>query len=144
MSTVGSFVKDPGIVRLPWNGVTQILRGQLVGFTIATAPAIGTAIPINAAAGAAQTGKIYGVALSDADPDLGSVAIAVKGGYTVPMQPVSGQTFNQGTVVAQGATPNFSQVVAGPTAGLNLGWAVTGLPDAQGNIEVACFWEPQA
>lgn len=144
MSTVGGLIKDPGIVRLPWNGVTAISRGQLVGFTIATAPAIGTAIPLNAALGAAQTAKCYGIALSDADSDLGSVPIAIKGGYTVPMQPVSGQTFQQGTVVAQGATPNFSQVVAGPTAGLNLGWAVTGLPDAQGNIEVAFFTEPQA
>jgi hypothetical protein len=132
MSTVGTLVRDPGIVPLPSAAVT-VLRGQLVSFTPGTAGADGV-VKLPAAAG----DRIYGIALSDSDPDLKYVPVAVKGGYTVSMTPDAGQTFQQGTLVYQGAA-NFQNISAVVTAGKIIGWAVSGKPDSLGNIEVAFF-----
>jgi hypothetical protein len=136
MSTVGTLVRDPGIVPLPTTNT--ILRGQMVSFTPGTAGADGNAI-VPAAAG---VNKVYGVALSDSDVGtggLGYVPVAVKGGYTVPMSPIAGQTFQQGGIVYQDAT-DFSRITAVVASNLILGWAVSGKPDALGNIEVAFFF----
>ena|ERR1700751_3693257 len=139
MSTVGTLVRDPGIVPLPTTN--NILRGQMVGFT----PGAGT----GAAGGdgnaivppSAGTGKVYGVALSDSDittPGLNYVPVGVKGGYTMAMSPVAGQSFHQGDIVYQDST-DFSRVTAVVGTNAIVGWAVSGKPDSLGNIEVAFF-----
>jgi hypothetical protein len=129
MSTVGTLVRDPGIVWLPIaSAAVTILRGQLVTVDAGTHTARLTA-----------TGdKLFGVALSDADPDLLSVAVGCKGGYTISMVPIAGQNFNVGTPVYQDST-NFAQVTAVVGTNLLLGWAVNGQKDSLGNIEVAFF-----
>jgi hypothetical protein len=131
MSSVGTVVRDPGIVPLPTTNT--ILRGQMVSFTPGTAGADGNAL-IPAAAAA----KVYGVALSDADPDLKYVPVGVKGGYTMSMTPATGQTFQQGGIVYQDST-DFSKVTAVVGTNAIVGWAVSGKPDSLGNIEVGFF-----
>jgi hypothetical protein len=130
MSTVGTLVRDPGIVWLPIasNAVT-ILRGQLVtidgaSHTAKVAGVVGD--------------RVVGVALSDADPDLLSVAVGVKGGYTMSMVPKTGDTFFIGTIVNQDQT-TFSQVTATITAAKEVGWVVNPQKDSLGNLEVAFF-----
>jgi hypothetical protein len=136
MSTVGTLVRDPGIIRLPC--AVNILRGQLVSFTPGTAGANGTAkVP------AATTDRIYGIALSDYDSDTQEVPIAVKGGYTVSMQPTAGQSFQQGGLAYQDQTA-FSTITTTVTASKILGWIVSQKPDALGNYEVASFYDLQA
>ena len=136
MSTVGGLVRDPAVIELPTT--TTILRGQMVGFTV---PTPGTPYPDGNAIlpAAAGTGKVYGVALSDSDPtNLKKVWIGVKGGYTMPMSPIAGQNFAQGSIVYQDST-DFSRVTAVVGTNAVVGWAVSGRPDANGNIEVAFF-----
>jgi hypothetical protein len=130
MSTVGTLVRDPGIVWLPIasNAVT-ILRGQLVtidgaSHTAKVAGVVGD--------------RVVGVALSDADPDLLSVAVGVKGGYTMSMVPKAGDTFFVGTIVNQDQT-TFGQVTATITAAKEVGWVVNPQKDSLGNLEVAFF-----
>jgi hypothetical protein len=138
MSTVGTLVRDPGIVPLPTTNT--ILRGQLVSFAVGAAGADGNA----RVAGSGD--RIYGIALSDSDvtaPGLNYVPVAIKGGYTISMTPDAGQVFQQGTVVYQGAA-NFQNISAVVTASKVVGWAVSGKPDALGNIEVAFFTDLQA
>jgi hypothetical protein len=135
MSTVGTVVRDPGIVPLPTTNT--ILRGQMVSFTPGTAGADGNAI-VPAAAG---TNKVYGIALSDSDittPGLNYVPVGVKGGYTMSCSPIAGQTFQQGGIVYQDST-DFSRVTAVVGTNAIVGWAVSGKPDALGNIEVGFF-----
>jgi hypothetical protein len=130
MSTVGTLVRDPGIVWLPIaSSAVTILRGQMVTVDSGTH----TARLANAVGD-----KIYGVALSDADPDLLSVPVGCKGGYTISMAPIAGQNFNVGTPVYQDST-NFAQVTAVVGTNLLLGWCVNGNKDSLGNIEVAFF-----
>jgi hypothetical protein len=130
MSTVGTLVRDPGIVWLPIaSSAVTILRGQMVTVDSGTH----TARLANAVGD-----KIYGVALSDADPDLLSVPVGCKGGYTISMAPIAGQNFSVGTLVYQDST-NFAQVTAVVGTNLLLGWCVNGQKDALGNIEVAFF-----
>jgi hypothetical protein len=139
MSTIGSFVKEPGIVYLPTTNT--ILRGQMVGFT----PGAGT----GAAGGdgntivppSAGTGKVYGIALSDSDittPGLNYVPVGIKGGFTAAMSPIAGQVFHQGDIVYQDST-DFSRVTAVVGTNAVVGWAVSSKPDSLGNIEVAFF-----
>ena len=128
-------VRDPGIVPLPTTN--NILRGQMVSFTPGAGGADGNAI-VPATAG---TGKVYGVALSDSDittPGLNYVPVGVKGGYTMAMSPIAGQTFQQGSIVYQDST-DFSRVTAVVGTNAIVGWAVSGKPDSLGNIEVAFF-----
>jgi hypothetical protein len=135
MSTVGTVVRDPGIVPLPTTNT--ILRGQMVSFTPGTAGADGNAI-VPAAAGA---NKVYGIALSDSDVGtggLGYVPVGVKGGYTMSCSPIAGQTFQQGGIVYQDST-DFSRVTAVVGTNSIVGWAVSGKPDSLGNIEVGFF-----
>src|ERR1700746_2099797 len=135
MSTVGTVVRDPGIVPLPTTN--NILRGQMVGFIPGTAGGDGNAI-VPATAGG---GEVYGVALSDSDittPGLYFVPVGVKGGYTMARSPIAGQTFQQGSIVYQDAT-DFSRVTAVVASNAIVGWAVSGKPDSLGNIEVAFF-----
>jgi hypothetical protein len=135
MSTVGTLVRDPGIVPLPTTN--NILRGQMVSFTPGTAGGDGNAI-VPAAAG---TNKVYGIALSDSDittPGLNYVPVGVKGGYTMACSPIAGQTFQQGGIVYQDST-DFSRVTAVVGTNSIVGWAVSGKPDSLGNIEVAFF-----
>jgi hypothetical protein len=135
MSTVGTLVRDPGIVPLPTTNT--ILRGQMVSFTPGTAGADGNAI-VPAAAG---PNKVYGIALSDSDittPGLNYVPVGVKGGYTMAMSPITGQTFQQGSIVYQDST-DFSRVTAVVGTNAVVGWAVSGKVDSLGNIEVAFF-----
>jgi hypothetical protein len=107
----------------------------MVGFTPGAGFADGNAI-VPAAAG---SGKVYGVALSDSDPtNLKNVPVGVKGGYTMAMSPIAGQTFSQGGIVYQDST-DFSRVTAVVGTNAIVGWAVSGRPDANGNIEVAFF-----
>jgi hypothetical protein len=130
MSTVGTLVRDPGIVWLPIasNAVT-ILRGQLVTIdgTTHTAKVAGVV-----------GDRVVGVALSDADPDTLSVPVGCKGGYTISMVPKSGDTFFIGTIVNQDQT-TFGQVTATVTAGKEVGWVVNPQKDSLGNLEVAFF-----
>jgi hypothetical protein len=136
MSTVGTVVRDPGVIPLPC--AVNILRGQLVSFTPGTAGADGTA-KIPAAAG----DRIYGVATSDYDADLGQVFVAVKGGYTVSMKPSSAQTFQMGALAYQDQT-TFNTITTVVTASKILGWVVSQKADALGNYEVAFFTDLQA
>jgi hypothetical protein len=109
----------------------------MVSFTPGAAGADGNAI-VPATAGA---GKVYGVALSDSDittPGLNYVPVGVKGGYTMAMSPIAGQTFQQGSIVYQDST-DFSRVTAVVGTNAIVGWAVSGKPDSLGNIEVAFF-----
>ena len=130
MSTVGSLARDPGIVSLSIaSSAVTILRGQMVTVDSGTH----TARLANAVGD-----KIFGVALSDADPDSLNVSVGCKGGYTISMAPIAGQTFNVGTLVYQDST-NFAQVTAVVGTNLLLGWCVNGQPDSLGNIEVAFF-----
>lgn len=131
MGTVGTIVRDPGVVRLPC--AVNILRGQLVSFTPGTAGADGTA-KVPAAAG----DRIYGVAVGDYDSDTSSIDIAVKGGYTVAMAPSTGQTFQMGQLAYQDQT-TFNTITTTVTASKILGWVVNQRADAQGNYEVAFF-----
>lgn len=136
MGTVGTIVRDPGVIRIP--SAVSILRGQLVSMTAGTAGADGTAkVP------AATTDRIYGVAVGDYDSDIGYVDIAVKGGYTVAMAPTSGQTFQMGSLAYQDQT-TFNSITNTVTASKILGWVVNQKADAQGNYEVACFFDLQA
>jgi hypothetical protein len=109
----------------------------MVSFTPGAGGADGNAI-VPAAAGA---NKVYGIALSDSDittPGLNYVPVGVKGGYTMAMSPIAGQTFQQGGIVYQDAT-DFSRVTAVVGTNSIVGWAVSGKPDSLGNIEVAFF-----
>ncbi|HXL25834.1 MAG TPA: hypothetical protein VN952_04095 [Chthoniobacterales bacterium] len=130
MSTVGTLVRDPGIVWLPIaSSAVAILRGQLVTIdgTTHTAKVAGVV-----------GDRVVGVALSDADPDLLSVAVGCKGGYTISMVPKSGDTFFIGTIVNQDQT-TFSQVTVTVTAGKEVGWVVNPQKDSLGNLEIAFF-----
>jgi|SRR4029077_2197535 len=130
MSTVGTLVRDPGIVWLPIaSAAVTILRGQLVTVDSGT----------HTAKVAGVVGdRVVGVALSDADPDLLSVAVGTKGGYTMSMVPKSGDTFFVGTIVNQDQT-TFSQVTTTVTAAKEVGWVVNPQKDSLGNLEVAFF-----
>ena len=133
MSTVGTVVRDPGIVWLPC--AVSILRGQLVSFTPGAAGAYGTAkVP------AAATDRIYGIALSDYDSDMGMVPVATKGGYTFSAAPTAGQSFGQGQAAYQDATA-FNTITTVVTAGKIVGWVVNPQPDALGNLELAWFYD---
>jgi hypothetical protein len=132
MSTVGTVVRDPGILAIPC--AVTILRGQLVSFTPGTAGNDGTA-KVPAAAG----DRIYGIALSDNDTDLGLVWIATGGPYTVAMQPSTGSTFQHGQLVYQDQTA-FNKITGTVTASKIIGWAVSQKADSQGNYEVAFFF----
>jgi hypothetical protein len=136
MSTVGTLVKDPGIVSLPC--AVNVLRGQFVSFTPGTAGANGT-VKIPAAAG----DRIYGIALSDYDSDIGSVPVGIKGGYTVSMAPTSGQVFQQGGVAYQDQTA-FNTITTVVTAAKVIGWVVNQQPDSLGNYEIAFFMDVEA
>ena len=130
MSTVGTLVRDPGIVWLPIaSNAVSILRGQMVTVDGSTH----TARVANVVGD-----RIYGVALSDADPDSLAVAIGCKGGYTVSMVPKTGDTFVLGTIVNQDQT-TFGQVTATITAGKEVGWVVNPNKDSLGNLEIAFF-----
>lgn len=131
MSTVGTIVRDPGVVALPC--AVNILRGQAVSFTPGAAGAYGTA-KVPAAAG----DRIYGIATTDYDSDLGLVYVAVKGGYTLSLAPTSGQTFGQGQLAYQDQTA-FNTITTTVTASKIIGWVVNPQPDALGNLEVAFF-----
>jgi uncharacterized protein DUF2190 len=136
MSTVGTLVRFPGIVSVPIQaaaatGATAILRGMLVVIDGTT---------FTARQAALADAHIHGVALSDADPDILSVPVAVMGGYTVSLAPIAGQTFNVGTPVYQDQTAGGGfKVTAAATAGKIIGWCVNPQPDSLGNIEVALF-----
>lgn len=135
MSTVGTFPRDPGIVWLPIaSSAVSILRGQLVTVDASTH----TARLANVVGD-----RVYGVALSDSDPDLLSVAVGVKGGYTVSMVPKTGDTFVLGTIVYQDQV-NFQQVTVTVTASKVVGWVVNPLKDALGNLEIAFFLDLEA
>lgn len=135
MSTVGTLVRDPGIVWLPIaSSAVSILRGQLVTVDASTH----TARLANVVGD-----RIYGVALSDSDPDLLSVATGVKGGYTVSMVPKTGDTFVLGTIVYQDQV-NFQQVTVTVTASKVVGWVVNPNKDSLGNLEIAFFLDLEA
>lgn len=130
MSTVGTLVRNPGIVWLPIaSSAVTILRGQLVTVDGST----------HTAKVAGVVGdRVVGIALSDADPDLLSVAVGCKGGYTISMVPKTGDTFFIGTIVNQDQT-TFGQVTTTVTAGKEVGWVVNPQKDALGNLEIAFF-----
>jgi hypothetical protein len=134
MSTVGTVVRDPGIVWLPIaSSAVTILRGQLVAVDSGTH----TARLVNAVAGT-TTERVVGIATSDSDPDLLSVAVATKGGYTMSVVLKTGDVASIGTPLYQdGAT--FSQVSITAVAGKDLGWCVNPQRDALGNVEMAFF-----
>jgi hypothetical protein len=135
MSTVGTLVRDPGIVPLPVAaGAQTILRGHLVSFA-PNAPATAASVARIAQA----TDKVYGVALSDADPDLLYVPIAIKGGYTVSMMPSPGQAslFLRGSLVYRDITSNPGNVTTVATTNNLVGFCVGTGVDSLGNIEVA-------
>lgn len=135
MSTVGTLVRDPGIVWLPIaSSAVSILRGQFITVDSGTH----TARLANVVGD-----RIYGVALSDSDPDLLSVACGCKGGYTVSLVPKTGDTFSLGTPVYQDQT-TFAQVTATVTASKVVGWVVNPLKDALGNLEIAFFLDLEA
>lgn len=134
MSTVGTIVRDPGIVWLPIaNSSVTITRGQLVTVDASTHTARLTA-----------TGdRIFGIASSDSDPDLLSVAVAAKGGYTISVVVKAGDAVLVGTPLFQDQT-TFSQATITSTASKALGWAVNGSRDSLGNIEMAFFLDVEA
>jgi hypothetical protein len=136
MSSVGTLVRDPGVVWLPvlaaaTTGATAILRGNLVTVDGGTHTA---RLP------AAVGDRIVGIALSDADPDLLSVAVGCKGGYTMSAVPTAGQAalLNIGTPVDQDQT-TWTTVTTTATAAKEVGWVVNPKPDALGNVEVAFY-----
>jgi hypothetical protein len=134
MSTVGTIVRDPGIVWLPIaSSAVTILRGQLVAVDAAT----------HTARLAATGDRIFGIATSDSDPDLLSVAVAAKGGYTISVVVKTGDVVLVGTPLFQDQT-TFSQATITSTASKALGWAVNGNRDALGNIEMAFFLDVEA
>jgi hypothetical protein len=107
-----------------------------VSFTVGTGGNPGTVkIP------AATTDRIYGIALSDFDasaPSDNNLSVGVFGGYTFPIQPTAGQTFQQGALVYQDQTA-FNTGTTTVTASKILGWVTSQQPDAQGNYELAMF-----
>jgi len=136
MSSVGTLVRDPGVVWLPvlaaaTTGATAILRGNLVTVDSSTHTA---RLP------AALGDRIVGIALSDADPDTLAVPIGCKGGYTMSAIPSTGQLASMfiGTPVDQDQT-TWTTVTTVATAAKEVGWVVNPQPDALGNIEVAFF-----
>jgi hypothetical protein len=138
MSTVGTVVRDPGIVALPCPSTITILRGQLVSFTPGVGGANGAVkIP------AATTDRIYGIATSDSDPDTLYVSVAVKGGYTLSMAPTAGQVFQQGQIAYQDQTA-FNTITGVVTASKIIGWVVNQQPDSLGNLEIAFFTDLEA
>jgi Uncharacterized conserved protein (DUF2190) len=134
MSTVGRFVRAPGIVWVPIlaaaaTGATAILRGHLVTIDGTTHTArLPTAVG----------DRVLGVALSDADPDTLNVSVGVKGGYTMSMIPKTGDTFFVGTIVYQDQTA-FGQITTSLTAAKEVGWVVHPQKDSLGNLEIAFF-----
>lgn len=134
MSTVGTLMRFPGIVRLSISSGTTILRGQLVTVD-ATAHTARLANVVG--------DRIYGIAISDSDPDILVVDIAIKGGYTVPVTPKSGDVFLIGSVAYQDQT-TFSQVTITVTASKVVGWIVDPQPSATGALELAFFFDLEA
>jgi hypothetical protein len=92
---------------------------------------------------AVTTDRIVGIAISDSDPDILVVDIACKGGYTVSVVPKTGDTFLVGTPAYQDQT-TFGQVTATVTASKVLGWIVDPQPGAQGNLEMAFYFDLEA
>ena len=138
MSTVGTLVRFPGIVRLTVGSGVTITRGQLVCVDTGTH----TAKP------AAVVGdRIVGIAISDAESSategLLYVDIAIKGGYTVSVVPKSGDTWFVGTPAYQDQT-TFSQVTATVTASKVIGWIVDPQKDALGNLEMGFYFDVEA
>jgi hypothetical protein len=134
MSTVGTLVRNPGIVVVSVGGGTTILRGQLVTIDTGT----------HLAKPAAVVGdRVVGVALSDSDPDMLNVYIGCKGGYTVSMVPKAGDTFFVGSPVFQDQA-TFGQVTVTSTAGKVVGWVVDPKPDSLGNLEIAFYLDLEA
>jgi hypothetical protein len=134
MSTVGTLVRFPGVVRLSIGGGTTILRGQLVCVDTST----------HLAKVAAVVGdRIVGIALSDSDPDSLTVDIGCKGGYTVSVVPKTGDTFFVGSIAYQDQV-NFGQVTVTATASKIVGWVIDPKPDSLGNLELGFYFDLEA
>jgi|SRR5215472_5715562 len=134
MSTVGTLVRFPGIVRLSIASGTPVLRGQLVTIDGST----------HLAKPAAVVGdRIVGIAVSDSDPDILVVDIAIKGGYTLSVVPKTGDTFLVGSPIYQDQT-TFGQGTVTATASKVIGWVVDPQRDALGNLEVAFYLDLEA
>lgn len=134
MSTTGTLVRNPGIVVVSVGAATPITRGQLVCVDTGT----------HLAKPAAVVGdRIIGIALSDSDPDLLSVYVGVKGGYTMSVVPKSGDTWFVGTPAYQDQA-TFSQVTVTATSTKVLGWIVDPQKDSLGNLELAFYMDVEA
>jgi len=130
MSSVGTIVRDPGVVQLSVGVSSVIVRGNAVSMD-----------PATKLARIAQTAdSVYGIATSDADTDLGYVALAIRGGYTVAIKPATGVTFAVGDKVyydAAGQSGNFLKTAGSGQGAIIIGWVVDANVDAQGNVEMA-------
>ena len=134
MASVGTIIRDPGIVSLAVPATSPaIVRGQGVVWELGL---------LYARPATTGDARVYGIAVSDSDTDLLNVAVAVKGGYTVPAQPATGQTFVTGALMYTDIAGGTGKVTSVATGNLLLGWATTGQPDAQGNYEMAFFAAP--
>jgi hypothetical protein len=134
--TVGTIVRDPGIVPLTVTAVSPaILRGQAVIWDAGN----GYARPPVTADGA--TIHINGIAVSDSDTDLLQVWIALKT-WTISVALVTGQTPAIGTplyVDIAAGTGKFTTVATGNIG--PVGWCVDGKVDALGNVEMAKYFD---
>jgi hypothetical protein len=130
MSSVGTIIRDPGVVQLSVGATSVIVRGNAVSMD-----------PATKLARIAQTAdSVYGIATSDADTDLGYVALAVRGGYTVAIKPASAVTFAIGDKVyydAAGQSGNFTNAAGTGQGAIVIGWVVDKNVDAQGCVEMA-------
>jgi|SRR5215469_4671102 len=130
MSTVGTLVRDPGIVPLTVTAASPaILRGQAVVWDTG-----------NSYARPAATGDlhIFGIAVSDSDTDLLQVWVAARC-WTMSVAIKTGDVPAMGAPLYVDATTGKFTVTVGAAAPFNViaGYVVSPQVDALGNLEMA-------
>ena len=130
MSTVGTLVRDPGVVPLTVTATSPaILRGQAVVWDTT-----------NNYARPAATGDlhVFGIAVSDSDTDLLQVWVASRC-YTMSVAIKTGDVPGMGVPLYVDPTTGKFTVTAGSVAPFTVvaGYVVSPQVDALGNLEMA-------
>jgi len=129
-ATVGTVVRFPSIV--PWTvpNNSAIVRGQAVVWDL------GQLYARPATTGDAH---IYGHAVSDADLDLLEVFVAIRGGFTISVAPVAGQSFVTGALMYVDIAGGTGKMTNTSASNLLAGFCVNGQKDSLGNYEMGFF-----
>jgi hypothetical protein len=131
MATVGTLVRNPGVLPFPVTGASPaIIRGQAVAWDVGNF------------ARPATTGdtRVIGIATTDSDTDLLQVYVAVRT-WTVAVAIKTGDTPTVGQALYVDATTGKFTVTVGTGAFVAVvGYCVNAQPDANGLIEMAVPW----